>query len=94
MAGGSGFAMTRAPRKGMTATKARRMPFIAANGLLVLIPSALFLASKAAAGAMDHVFPHPMLRSNLPCELDFRYEIHVSHPRRGSDGRDFSQVAR
>ncbi len=29
------------------------MPFIAANGIAVLIPSALFLASKARAGDLD-----------------------------------------
>jgi hypothetical protein len=32
------------------------MPLIAANGLLVLIPSALFLASKASAGEFDTAF--------------------------------------
>ena len=32
------------------------MPFIAANGILVLIPAALFLASKAKAGEFDTAF--------------------------------------
>ena len=32
------------------------MPFIAANGLLVLIPSALFLALKARTGQFDLSF--------------------------------------
>jgi len=32
------------------------MPIIAANGVLVLIPSALFLAWKAGAGAFDTAF--------------------------------------
>jgi hypothetical protein len=32
------------------------MPLIAANGILVLIPSALFLASKAKAAEFDAVF--------------------------------------
>ena len=32
------------------------MPTIAANGMLVLIPSALFLASKAGSGAFDTTF--------------------------------------
>jgi hypothetical protein len=32
------------------------MPLIAANGILVLIPSALFLASKARAGQFDTSF--------------------------------------
>jgi hypothetical protein len=31
----------------------KRMPFIAANGLLVLIPCAFYLASKASSGAFD-----------------------------------------
>ncbi|MGO9773237.1 MAG: hypothetical protein ACLPSW_27565, partial [Roseiarcus sp.] len=34
----------------------KRMPFIAANGVLILIPSALFLASKASAGVFDTSF--------------------------------------
>jgi hypothetical protein len=32
------------------------MPFIAANGVVVLIPSALFLASKASAAEFDASF--------------------------------------
>jgi hypothetical protein len=32
------------------------MPFIAGNGILVLIPSALFLAAKAGSGAFDPTF--------------------------------------
>jgi hypothetical protein len=32
------------------------MPLIAANGILILIPSALFLASKARAGEFDTGF--------------------------------------
>ena len=32
------------------------MPIIAANGVLVLIPSALFLAWKASASAFDSAF--------------------------------------
>ena len=32
------------------------MPFIAANGVLILIPSALFLASKARAVEFDTAF--------------------------------------
>src|SRR5215831_17933343 len=40
----------------LIATKLRRMPLIATNGLLVLIPSALFLASKPRAAEFDSVF--------------------------------------
>ena len=36
--------------------KRKRMPIIAANGVLVLIPAALFLAMKARAGAFDGAF--------------------------------------
>lgn len=38
---------------GLVKKKARRMPILAANGLLILIPSALFLASRASAGTFD-----------------------------------------
>lgn len=54
--GGTGFAMTNKPRAGVIGTKVRRMPLIAANGILILIPSAFFLASKAVAGEYDTVF--------------------------------------
>ena len=37
-------------------TKFKRMPFIVGNGLLILIPSALLLASKARAGEFDSLF--------------------------------------
>ncbi len=33
--------------------KKRRMPFIAGNGVLIMIPSAFFLYSKATAGQFD-----------------------------------------
>jgi len=54
--GGSGFFLSRGQREGLVGTKLKRMPFIAANGLLILIPAALFLASKARAGEFDTVF--------------------------------------
>jgi hypothetical protein len=55
-AGGSGFGLAKGRRAGLVGTKLRRMPLIAANGLVVLIPSALFLASKASAGEYDTAF--------------------------------------
>jgi hypothetical protein len=55
-AGGSGFALANGRRAGLVGGKIRRMPLIAANGILVLIPSALFLATKARAGEFDIVF--------------------------------------
>ncbi|MCT7375862.1 hypothetical protein N5A92_12550 [Chelativorans sp. EGI FJ00035] len=55
-AGGSGFALAKGRRAGLVAAKLRRMPWIAANGILILIPAALFLASKARAAEFDIVF--------------------------------------
>lgn len=55
-AGASGFRLTSGRRVGLSAAKAKRMPLIAANGILVLIPSALFLAFKASAGEFDTSF--------------------------------------
>lgn len=55
-AGGSGFKLAGGRSAGLIGSKAKRMPLIAANGILVLIPSALFLASKANAGAFDTSF--------------------------------------
>jgi hypothetical protein len=52
----SGFALAKGRRAGAIGAKIKRMPFIAANGVLVLIPSALFLASKARAGQFDASF--------------------------------------
>ncbi len=54
--GGTGFSLARGRRTGLVGTKLKRMPIIAANGLLVLIPSALFLAAKAGAGEFDTAF--------------------------------------
>ncbi|MDF0650553.1 MAG: FAD-dependent oxidoreductase [Nitrospira sp.] len=54
--GGSGFAMAKGQRTGLFGTKLRRMPLIAANGILILIPAALFLASKARAAEFDTAF--------------------------------------
>lgn len=54
--GGSGFFLSRGQRAGLVGAKLKRMPFIAANGLLILIPAALFLASKARAGGFDTTF--------------------------------------
>jgi hypothetical protein len=55
-AGGSGFALAKGRRAGLVGAKLRRMPFIAANGILILIPAAFFLASKARSGEFDAVF--------------------------------------
>lgn len=55
-AGGSGVALSRGHRGGLIGTKLRRMPVIAANGILILIPAALFLAHKARQGEIDAIF--------------------------------------
>ena len=54
--GGSGFSLARARRGRLVDVKGRRMRFVAANGLLVLLPSAWVLASWANAGRFDGVF--------------------------------------
>jgi len=56
LAGGSGFKLGKSRQGRLVETKKKRMPFIAANGLLILIPSALFLAGKARAGEFDLLF--------------------------------------
>ena len=38
------------------AAKCRRIPFIAANGMLILLPCAFFLNNRASAGQFDSVF--------------------------------------
>lgn len=54
--GSTGFSLARGRKAGLIGTKLKRMPFIAVNGLLVLIPSALFLAAKAKEGEFDAAF--------------------------------------
>ena len=56
LVGLSGFRLAGKMRGPLVAAKRRRMPIIAANGIVVLIPCALFLASKAEAGAFDASF--------------------------------------
>ena len=56
IAGASGMAMGRRRKDALTRAKKRRMPIIAANGLLILVPAAWLLAGKAAAGTFDTVF--------------------------------------
>ena len=54
--GGTGFNLSRGRRSKLITTKIKRTAACAANGLLVLVPSALFLAFKARAGELDAVF--------------------------------------
>lgn len=55
-AGGTGFNLARGRRTGLIGSKVKRMPFIALNGIFVLIPAAFFLAHKAQAGEFDVSF--------------------------------------
>lgn len=56
LAGGSGMVLSRSRRGKLVDGKKKRMPFIAANGLLVLLPSAIVLDHWAAAGSFDLSF--------------------------------------
>jgi hypothetical protein len=53
---GTGFALGRGRTGRLLEGKRQRMPFIALNGLLGLLPAALFLNYKAQAGAFDTAF--------------------------------------
>lgn len=54
--GATGFAMGGKSTFPILVAKRRRMPIIGANGLLVLIPAAIFLRIKAQAGEFDTWF--------------------------------------
>ena len=54
--GGSGFSLGRSRKGAIVQQKKRRMAIIGSNGLLVMIPAALFLNGKAAAGEFDALF--------------------------------------
>lgn len=56
LTGATGFAMGGQGRDPRLVAKRRRMPLIALNGLLIMIPSALLLDSKASAGELDSLF--------------------------------------
>lgn len=54
--GATGFKLGGSSTGKTVSAKRRRMPFIAGNGLLVLLPSAVYLATKAANGQFDTMF--------------------------------------
>jgi len=54
--GASGVLMSRKRQGRLIALKKKRMPFIAANGLLVLMPCAIVLNQWASAGSFDTRF--------------------------------------
>ena len=55
-AGASGALLSKSRQGRLAQSKKRRMPFIAANGLLVLLPSAIVLDRWASAGSFDAAF--------------------------------------
>jgi len=56
IAGGTGFRMAGASSEPMISAKKRRMPLIAGNGILILMPSALYLAMLASRGEFGSLF--------------------------------------
>lgn len=54
--GGSGAFLSKARRGRLVDVKKKRMAFIAANGILVLVPCAIFLNFLASVGAFDSTF--------------------------------------
>jgi len=56
VAGGSGQFLSRSRKGRLVDAKKKRMPFIAANGLLVLLPCAIVLDGWASAGSFDTRF--------------------------------------
>lgn len=55
-AGGSGLQLGRGWRNPLISAKRKRMPIIAGNGILVLIPSAFYLSFEAQAEAFNAWF--------------------------------------
>lgn len=56
MTGGTGFALSNNRKGRLVENKKKRMPFIAANGILILLPAAIFLNQWAASGLFDTRF--------------------------------------
>lgn len=54
--GGSGFALSRTRKGWLHDKKRRRMAIIGSNGLIVMIPAAIFLNGKASAFEFDALF--------------------------------------
>ena len=54
--GATGFALSKHRRSRLVATKKKRMPIIAAKGILILIPSAIVLDQWASFGVFDLKF--------------------------------------
>ena len=56
LTGGSGFALGKTRKGRLVEQKKNRMRFIGINGVLVMLPSALYLYSKSAVAEFDTLF--------------------------------------
>lgn len=54
--GASGFNLGKNRKGKLVEIKQKRMRIIAINGLLIMIPSALYLYHKASSGELDYIF--------------------------------------
>lgn len=54
--GASGVSLGKGRNDALVSAKMKRMPIIAANGLLILLPMAFLLESRASAGSFDTTF--------------------------------------
>jgi hypothetical protein len=54
--GATGFAMSTSKSGRLVGTKRKRMPFIGANGLLILLPAAIVLDQWASTGSFDNKY--------------------------------------
>lgn len=54
--GATGFALSAQRKGGLIDKKKKRMPFIVVNGILILLPAAIYLDQLAASGSFDASF--------------------------------------
>ncbi len=54
--GGTGFSLAGERKGGLINSKRKRMPFIGLNGLVILLPSTIYLDRLAAAGSFETTF--------------------------------------
>ncbi len=56
VAGATGNKLAPNAKSGVIGKKKKRLPFIAANGLLILLPAAIYLKNSAVSGSYDTAF--------------------------------------
>lgn len=56
LTGASGFSLAQGRSGALITNKRKRMPFIALNGLFILVPAAFYLTNKANLGEFDNAF--------------------------------------